>query len=554
MRITKQQSEAENAVDFRQKFMTLSQAGVGVVLTRTREPFRAIETLRDFAFAEDLDFKVWTITSGWATHDKDNLDAEPQSDGIVEPFAALRAINGSNQGQTAFGDGVFVMMFPHFYVPKHPGMMQTIKEYARYFSEVRKRLVLLTPLGFSLPQELEDDVVILDFDTPSYSEVSGIYDRLVGSIRDVQKRPAFDEEDRMRLTALGAGMTAHEYENALARALVTNRAKLPAVPVDDFAKVLMDVKTEVVKRSEVLELLPTENMDNVGGLENLKEWVAKRKGCFSEEAHEFGIEAPKGIALIGPPGTGKSLAAKAIGWELGLPAIRFDVGKVFGSLVGESEGRVRAALKMVEAMAPCVLMIDEVDKAFQANSSGGDSGTSSRVLGTILTWMQECQAPVFMVVTANRVINLPSEFLRKGRLDEVFAVGVPSEEEREQIFRIHLRLRDHDPDKITDLSKAVERSAGYVPSEIEGSVKDALIEAFSGNVPVTGELIAEQLGHTKPLREAFADDFRAMEEWAEANARPANKVVGVAAQKAGVRSRSRAAKATAGPRGMDLDG
>lgn len=563
MQITNRQAEVENAAEFRRRFMVLHQAGVGVTLCRSREPFRAIETLRDFAFAETLDFKVWTITSGWATHDRTSPEAEPTCDNAAEPFGALRAINGA-PGQTGFANGIYVMMFPHHFLPKHPGMMQVVKEYARYFAECKKRLVLLTPLGFTLPQELEDDVVILDFDTPSYAEVVSIYDRLVSSISDAARRPFFGtstnkaeanrehEEAKQRLISLGGGMTSHEYENALARALVTHRQKLPNVPVDDFAAVLMGVKTEVVKRSNVLELLPTENMENVGGLENLKAWIGKRKCAFSEEAAEFGVEAPKGIALIGPPGTGKSLVAKAIGATLGLPAIRFDVGKVFGSLVGQSEERVRAALKMVDGMAPCVLMIDEVDKAFQANSGGGDSGTSQRVLGTILTWMQETKEAVFMVVTANRVNNLPSEFLRKGRLDEVFSVAVPAEDERLEILQIHLRKRGHDPALIDDLQVAVEASAGYVPSELEGAVKDTLIEAFSEDVPVTGELIKEQLGNMKPLSEAFKEDFDLMQAWASANARPANRVEG-GGQKPGVRARSRVGS-PAQPRAIPLEG
>lgn len=291
----------EYSAVYRQNFMTLHQAGVGVSLCRSREPFRAIETLRDFAFAEQLDFKVWTVTNGCATHDRNNPESEPTCDNMAEPFAALKAINGG-AGQTGFANGVYVMMYPHHFLPKHPGMMQVIKEYARYFAECKKRLVLLTPLGFTLPQELEDDVVLLDFDTPSYSEVGAIYTRLVSSIRDESRRPRFTPEDQQRLTAHGAGMTSHEYENALARALVTNRVKLPNIPVDDFADVILKVKTEVVKRSNVLEMMETQNMGEIGGLDNLKEWIRKRKKAFSEEAAEFGVEASKGIALIGPPG------------------------------------------------------------------------------------------------------------------------------------------------------------------------------------------------------------------------------------------------------------
>jgi AAA+ superfamily predicted ATPase len=555
MEINRQQRETENAKEYRTAFGILHQASVGIVLTRTREPWRVQDTLREFAFAESkkddqLDFKLWTNITGWQSFDRDNPAREPALDlPTAEPFTALRAISPLAPAK-GFGNGVYVMLYPHFVLGKHPGMIQIIKEYARMFTESPKRLVLVCPLGFTLPPELEDDVTILDFDTPSYSELTTIFGKLMGNLRP-EKRPRFDAEQIKRLIALGAGMTAQEYENTIARALVTHKLKLPNVPLEDFAKVITDVKTEVVKRSEVLEMMQAEDMSSVGGLENLKEWVIKRRSSFSEEAKQYGIDAPKGIALIGPPGTGKSLAAKAIASSLGLPLIRFDIGRVFNSLVGSSEQRVRAALKLVDAMAPCVLMIDEVDKAFQANSGGGDSGVSQRVLGAILTWMQETKSPVFMVVTANRVNNLPSEFLRRGRLDDVFSVALPSEEERLEILKIHLRKRNKNAE-LPDLGIAVERSSGYVPSELEAAVKDALIEAFSTKSELTGELIAEQLGNMRPLSEAFKEDFDAMQTWAVNNARPANKGVSVEAVRSRTRNRSGASVPAA--RAVNLDG
>jgi SpoVK/Ycf46/Vps4 family AAA+-type ATPase len=262
-------------------------------------------------------------------------------------------------------------------------------------------------------------------------------------------------------------------------------------------------------------------MDQVGGLDNLKEWVVKRRACFSTEAKEFGIEAPKGAGLFGPPGTGKSLSAKAIASSLGLPLIKFDVGRVFQSLVGQSEERVRASLKMLDSLAPCVVLLDEIDKAFQTNS-GGDSGVSQRVLGAILTHMQESSSPIFWVFSANRVDRLPPELLRRGRLDEIFAVTVPDEDERLEILKIHLNKRKQKADDIPELDAAVAASEGYVPAEIEQAVKDALIEAFTNGGAITGPLIAEQLANMKPLSEAFAEDFNAMQQWAENNARPAS--------------------------------
>ncbi len=521
--LNNEQRRVLNADKFRGDFAILHQAAVGVIMVRTREPFRAVETLSTFAFSvEGLEFKCWSILAGWATWNRSDPSADPVSDNAIEPMAALKAIGGIGGGD-GFENGVYCFMYSHLLnLNKNPTMIQCVKEYSKLFSETKRRLVLIMPPSYELPPELEDDVVILDFDPPSYAELRETYDRLLAIVPD-PSRPRFTDAEIDRILSAGAGMVAQEFDTALSRALATHRTSLPDVAIDDIVKVVMGVKTEMVKKSEVLELMEAENMDNVGGLSNLKAWLQKRARCFDQEAQEFGIEPPRGIALIGPPGTGKSLVAKATAHDLGLPLVKFDVGSVFQSLVGQSEGRVRSSLKMVDAMAPCVLFIDEADKAFRTDSGAGDSGVGQRVLGAILTWLQESKTPVFVVITANRVDNLPSEFLRRGRLDEVFSVNMPSENERREVIIIHLRKRGKDPDEIKLLDAAVEASAGFVPAELEGAVKDAIIEAYTDGRELTGELIAEQLSNMKPLSVAFAEQFNAMATWAADNARPANE-------------------------------
>lgn len=553
--LTQAQQSVENAAEFRGKFATLHQAAVGVTLCRTREPYRAVQSLQEFAFAQDLDFKVWTITQGWQSYDRHNPDQEPQADGIKEPNQAVMAIQGQG-GAQGFDNGVFCMMYPHHFLPKSPAMMQAVKEYARVFAENKKRLVLITPLGFSLPTELEDDVVILDFDPPSYRELSEIYDNIMDAIPQ-NRRPRLSQEGKDRIVSGMAGMTAQEAENALSRALVNNRPKLPNVQVDDLASEVLAVKTEVVRRSEVLELMDADNMENVGGLENLKTWARKRSKCFSQEARDAGIDPLKGILLAGPPGTGKSLSSKAMASMLGLPLIKFDISKVFQSLVGQSEERVRAATKMLDAMAPCVVMFDEVDKGLGGTQGqSGDSGVGSRILGVLLSWLQETKAPIFAIFTANRVENLPSELLRRGRLDDIFSVSTPDETERRAVLEIHLRKRNQDPAQIENLDTAVEKSNGFVPAELEAAVKDALIESFSEDRPLTGDLIAEQLDYMVPLSEAFSEQFEAMAQWASNNARPANGT-STASRPTRTRTRQRqrpAAQQPSGSRSIDLDG
>ena len=271
-------------------------------------------------------------------------------------------------------------------------------------------------------------------------------------------------------------------------------------------------------------------IDEVGGLQPLKDWLVNRRYCFMDEAYKFGISPPRGITLVGAPGLGKSLIAKATANMLGIPLIRFEVSRCFQSLVGSSEARIRNTLKIVESCSPCCLLLDELDKVFGGTVSGqqGDSGVGQRVLGTILTWLQESTHPVFVIATANRIEYLPPEMLRRGRMDEVFSVSMPDEKERLEIMKIHLKKRGHDPDKIKDLDTAVNSSAGYTGAEIEGCIKDALIETWAESQKtkskplITGKLIAEQLGNLKPMSEAFAKQFQAMSEWAQNNAKPAN--------------------------------
>ena len=268
--------------------------------------------------------------------------------------------------------------------------------------------------------------------------------------------------------------------------------------------------------------MPSGNLSEVGGLQGLKQWIAQRKKCFTPEAKAFGIEAPKGMLLAGPPGCGKSVCAKAVSGELGLPLIMMNISSVFNSLVGESEARIRSALKTIKAMSPCVVFLDEIDKAGLSSESQGDSGVGKRVLGNILTFMQEEADGVFFIFTANRPWSLSSELFRKGRLDEIFSVTLPNASEREDIFKIHLAKRGKNPDDVEGLSKAVKASGDFVPAELEGAVKEAIIKAFEKDLPVSGDLIVDALTETKKLKDAYPEDFSQMETWATNHARPSS--------------------------------
>ncbi|HSN66085.1 MAG TPA: AAA family ATPase, partial [Fusibacter sp.] len=266
----------------------------------------------------------------------------------------------------------------------------------------------------------------------------------------------------------------------------------------------------------ILEFIPHQSgLESVGGLENLKSWVKMRSHSFSDKAREYGLPSPKGLLLAGIQGTGKSLSAKTIAAEWKLPLLRLDVGRLFGGIVGESESRVRQVIKLAEAIAPVILFIDEIDKAFANITSGGDgdSGTSQRVFGTLLTWMQEKTAPVFVVMTANRPEVLPAELIRKGRIDEIFWVDLPSQTEREQIFQVHLK-RVRSDRKNFDFNFLASRSKDFSGAEIEQVIYEGMQQGFSrGEEFCQGDLL-DSIADCVPLAQIAQPQIEALKGWA----------------------------------------
>jgi len=267
----------------------------------------------------------------------------------------------------------------------------------------------------------------------------------------------------------------------------------------------------------------SESFANVGGLAVLKEWINKRAVAFTREARAFGLPAPKGILMLGVQGCGKSLCAKAVANQWHLPLLRFDMGRMFGSLVGSSEENVRRAIAVAESVAPAILWVDEIDKAFAGSQGSGmsDGGTTARVFGTFLTWLSEKQAPVFVVATANDISQLPPELLRKGRLDEIFFVDLPSNEERAEVFRIHLAKRDRVPEQF-DLASLADSSKDFSGAEIEEAINSALYDAFDARQELAASHILIALGQTVPLAKTMDEHISRLRTWAEGRARNAS--------------------------------
>jgi SpoVK/Ycf46/Vps4 family AAA+-type ATPase len=341
-----------------------------------------------------------------------------------------------------------------------------------------------------------------------------------------------DEAGRTRLLQAALGLTLGEAENVFAKIIVKDER----LSGDDVNEVFAE-KQQIIRKSGLLEYCTTtETFSNIGGLAMLKDWLNKRVSAFTDEARAFGLPAPKGILMLGVQGCGKSLCAKAVSSQWQLPLLRFDMGRMFGSLVGSSEENVRRAIAVAESVAPTILWVDEIDKAFAGSQGSGsaDGGTTARVFGTFLTWLSEKTAPVFVVATANDISQLPPELLRKGRLDEIFFVDLPSREERAQIFAIHLVKRGRDAAAF-DTTACAEASPDFSGAEIEEAINNALYDAFYASQQLTTAHILHSVTQTVPLAKTMDEQINRLRSWAEGRAR--NASVGRDAQKAALSRR-----------------
>jgi SpoVK/Ycf46/Vps4 family AAA+-type ATPase len=327
------------------------------------------------------------------------------------------------------------------------------------------------------------------------------------------------DSGRDRLLQAALGLTLGEAENVFAK-IVVQGERLSGEDVNEvFAE-----KQQIIRKSGLLEYCSaSENFDQVGGLKVLKSWLNKRAMAFSSEARAFGLPAPRGILMLGVQGCGKSLSAKAVSNQWQLPLLRFDMGRMFGSLVGSSEENVRRAIAVAESVAPAVLWVDEIDKAFAGTQASGiaDGGTTARVFGTFLTWLSEKTAPVFVAATANDISHLPPELLRKGRLDEIFFVDLPAADERREVFSIHLSKRGRDPSGF-DLEQLTATSQDFSGAEIEEAINSALYDAFYAKDELSTQHVLEALGQTVPLARTMDQQISGLRAWAEGRARNAS--------------------------------
>ena len=373
------------------------------------------------------------------------------------------------------------------------------------------RTVIFLGPDFEVPAPLANDVTTIEFPLPGDAEIEH-------SIRFVMEGHKLDEEVLPSIVSACRGMTQQQVEDRTALAL--RRFKTLN---GDAARLILHEKAEVLRRSGLLKYTepPEGGLELIGGCEHVKRHIQRDKACFGDEARAFGIDPPRGLMLTGVPGCGKTQISLCAASELGIPLIQFDVGAVMSKWVGETERNVREAIRQVEAMAPCLLQMDEIEKGFGSVGGDGDSGASLRAFGTVLKWMSERTCPVYIVMTANDVSRLPPEFTRKGRIDEVFGIHLPTAEERAEIFRIHLGLKGRDPEEF-DLGQLVDATEGHTGADVREVVLMSLKLAFHAGVELTTERLLAAVPEVRPLSQTDPERVAAMTEWLDRHAKAAS--------------------------------
>jgi SpoVK/Ycf46/Vps4 family AAA+-type ATPase len=483
----------------------LIRARYPLVYVVSFEEGRVERRLRAITEARKKQLFNWTITNGLELPDGSWITE------LKDPIKVLEYILQSA------ANALFVLRDYHHYL-NDPVVVRKLRDAAHALKTSRKNILFLSPV-LKVPTELEKEIAVIDYKLPDKEEIREIISRITKTLDetgnlDIMNAP----EKREKIVEAALGLTAEEAENVFAKSLVQQ---------GQFdVSIVLSEKEQIIRKSGVLEYYhASEKMQEVGGLEELKKWLEKRGKAFTAEAREFGLPEPRGILLLGIPGCGKSLTAKAIAGMWQLPLLKLDVGKVFSSYVGSSEENVRRAIQTAESIAPSILWLDEIEKGFSGLGSSGmtDGGTTARVFGTFLTWLQEKATPVFVVATSNNVSQLPPELLRKGRFDEIFYVDLPSKEERKEIVRIHLGKRKREAGKY-DLEKLAAKTPGFSGSELEEVIVAGLYDAFNAGEELEQEHLEQVIGTMIPLSQTMEEQIRGIRDWAKLRARRASNV------------------------------
>lgn len=478
---------------FDQEFSLLIRACYPLIYIATTEEERVEKAIANIAKnMVNRNIYIWDFVEGYQNN--------PNYENFAKrnPLQALELLEKLPENAT----GIFILRdFNRFLTDI--SISRKLRNLARLLKSQPKNIVLLAE-EINLPRELTEVLTVIDFPLPNPHEITTEIERLINYNQSLDSQILND------LVRSAQGLSIERIRRVLTLA-IAKKGKIEAEDVE----LILEEKKQSIRQTQILDYYPAkEQISDIGGLDNLKDWLLKRGNSFSEKAREYGLPYPRGLLLVGIQGTGKSLTAKAIAHHWHLPLLRLDVGRLFAGLVGESESRTRQMINLAEALAPCILWIDEIDKAFAGADGKGDSGTTSRVFGTFITWLAEKKSPVFVVATANNIQTLPPEILRKGRFDEIFFVGLPIQDEREAIFQVHLsHLRPHNI-KNYDIKRLAYETPDFSGAEIEQTIIEAMHIGFSQNRDFTTEDILESASQIIPLARTAKEQIDFLQNWA----------------------------------------
>jgi ATP-dependent 26S proteasome regulatory subunit len=479
------------------ELLTLIESGYVLINLATFEEDRALEILAQAAQDREAALSVWSVTQGFG--DNPVPPASP-----VEALARIAATESR---------ALFALLDFHPYL-SDPTVVRLIRDLLNPLQQKGQAIIFLTPSPV-IPPELEKDFNVLELPLPLSSELRRILGETLARLGSSDLPPEVMEG----MVRASLGLTARQALRVFTRAL----RERPRFTLNDIPLIL-EQKKEIIRRTQLLEFFEvSENLDHIGGLDQLKQWLMNRSSAFSESARRYGLPEPKGLLLLGVQGCGKSLCAKAVSNLWQMPLLRLDASMVLGSTQTSGEENMRRSIQLAESLAPCVLWIDEIEKGFSAQqiSGGREGGRVSRAFAAFLVWLQEKTRPVYVIATANSIAELPPELVRKGRFDEIFFVDLPNLHERREIFTIHLRKRGRDPEAF-DPAGLAKLGEGFSGSEIEQCLISAMYEAFTAGRELTSEDIRRALSDTVPLSETLEEKIQELRDWAKNRARPAS--------------------------------
>ena len=521
--------------DALERLKILLSSSTPIVVMETVEEVRAVRLVRAACSSLNLATFEWSIASGLVRCGSEVGELVPDTGfsatGPGHDQSGAQALYNSKEPAQALSnleamslEAAFVLKDFHRHMDD-PVVVRRLRDVGQKFS-TNRRTVIITAPSITIPAELRSLVEFLELPLPDKLRLRQIIDEM--SVRVGKTRTLKRTLDSAGLDAMAnnlRGLTEEEAERAASQAIVT-RYGVTSETVTD----VLQAKKELLRRSGMLEFIDAsenggpENLAVVGGLDNLKRWLAQRRGTWEDAARDFGLEPPRGAIILGVQGCGKSMCARAIAGEWKLPLVKFDTAAIYDKYIGETEKRIQKVFRVAEGLAPCVFWIDELEKVFAGSgpdSASVDAGVSSRILAAFLSWMQDRKAPVFVAATCNNVTVLPPELIRKGRFDELFFVDLPNQAERKQIFAIHLTRRKRNPAEF-DLDRAAVAARGYSGAEIEAAVQTALYSAFSNKQAVSTQGLLDALKATVPLSVTRSEEIEELRAWAKRRAVPAS--------------------------------